>query len=268
MKTDFFVANRRDARVAFTLIELLVVIAIIAILAAILLPVLAKAKDRANRASCMSNLHQQGMAFTIYTGDNNNRYPDLRYAPFTPTDGTPAGSWPWDISTNFTSRMTDNGCSRNVFYDPAYPQFNSDQTWNFTTYYPGDIGPGGGFRILDYVYLLPGAGQNAGGVSEAPYWKTNSLQMPGRPSLSDSELVVDVVIYETSPNASYTSISVGSLASATPRLVQRTSHLEGNLPAGSNILFEDGHVSWRLWGAMYNNGHPKLYFGNNPIFFF
>ncbi len=54
---------------AFTLIELLVVIAIIAILAAILLPVLAKAKARAQAAQCMNNTKQLTLAWTMYGGD-------------------------------------------------------------------------------------------------------------------------------------------------------------------------------------------------------
>lgn len=59
----------------FTLIELLVVIAIIAILAAMLLPVLAAAKRRAQRINCVSNLRQVGLGLRIWEGDNGNAYP-------------------------------------------------------------------------------------------------------------------------------------------------------------------------------------------------
>jgi len=99
---------------AFTLIELLVVIAIIAILAALLLPALGSAKNRAQRASCINNLRQLGLAVMMYADNNNDRLPPTLFNP----EKDP-GSGPWESYTLFVG-ASQKAADQRVPYNLGY----------------------------------------------------------------------------------------------------------------------------------------------------
>jgi prepilin-type N-terminal cleavage/methylation domain-containing protein len=138
----------------FTLIELLVVIAIIAILAAMLLPVLAAAKRRAQRINCVSNLKQVNLAMRIWEGDNGNQYPMAV--------STSAGGCMEDLACTSNTKGYEAGGITNIFDDCSNEMSTtkifvcpSDSTRNYATNF-GELGqtspqsPGAGTNGISY----------------------------------------------------------------------------------------------------------------------
>ena len=216
--------NPRPARLrnGFTLIELLVVIAIIAILAAMLLPALARAKEKGKRVKCVSNLRQVGIALRMYGDDNQEKLPNQ------PAGG---GGWLWDLPTLTADLLTQAGGKRQILYCPGSTASVKDIDLWWTS--------SSSQRTTSYGWLF----ERPGPPPLLPP-KRFLTHFTGTNNPVETELVVDAVICNTANTNEFARVSSGVIA------YHSTSHLEGRRPAGGNILFLDCHVSWRKFSAM------------------
>jgi prepilin-type N-terminal cleavage/methylation domain-containing protein len=264
------VGSRRSILRAFTLIELLVVIAIIAILAALLLPALAKAKDKAKTANCLSNLHQWGLAEVMYSTDN---------ADGLPHDGMgQTGQYPDSTSPFNGSRDQNQWFNLLPGYVAEKPLFQytlnagSSASYNATVLpFPGRLGkiwhcPSATMSAGDMTAVTGQGGEGffslgmnidlkqqydaaTGGGSAMPYPrmpKVTTLQKP-----SATVLMLDMAFNSTEWPYNNTFYSVNP-AGRWRAFAQRHSSKKGSI-----LAFIDGHAQYFKWAYVYNQQNPS-----------
>jgi prepilin-type N-terminal cleavage/methylation domain-containing protein len=245
------IGSRPKFRNAFTLIELLVVIAIIAILAAILLPSLAQAKARGQRAYCMNSLRQIGIFFQYFTDDNDDYFPGHRNH-----GNTLHGNGDANLSLSNWWGTTIVGTKEgrtNVFHCPVISATKPKKepggtvwTWAFDC---NRVGYGfNGYFLGRHPYCNPAnpdgfvesTSQTVGGVtytfSSYGHFKRNRIKSP-----SENLLIGDKRPYG-SPPAWGSSLwwPTANMNAGLYEGIDTTRH-----PGGSAIVFNDSHVEMR-----------------------
>lgn len=243
---------------AFTLVELLVVIAVIAILAALLLPVLSSAKERARRTACLNNLRQFNLGLIMYGHDNRDRLPVMV-----------GGLWAWDLPYSVADTLLQAGVTRDIMYDPGFPEMNDDGLWNFAPDYVKPDGTPGPYRVIGYAMTFPGTAsvtqtnQNIT-INPTPIPVTNTDIVLPAPDPSERVIVAGAVISapgEDDPTLRNTYQYTDIIGGYEP-LPHRSAHLRGKIPAGDNVAMMDGSARWRNFPDMM----PRTENAGTPVY--
>ncbi len=242
---------------AFTLIELLVVISIIALLVSILMPSLNQARERARRLLCASNQRQIGLSLHMYSGTNNDKLPmNMR------------GVWLWDIAYSTADYIIKTGGDRKTFYCPSDKTKTPEMShrWQYTQFEASHMAPSTrdlseegvdkllNHRVTGYFWLIDTYQGRVESIKLRKDEKGNTIESPKHwlrkmiVKFPDSvELVTDATISEEYKKG-FDCVKGGGWTLW--QNLDRTNHMKGDEPQGGNILYVDGHVSWRDYSEM------------------
>ena len=251
----------RERRRGFTLIELLVVIAIIAILAAMLLPALARAKQKAQRANCLSNLKQWAIAQTLYVDENNQIYPSTKIPNGTP--GTPGDyiedqpRWLDLTDVEYNNNAAGTTYGRDAWFNALPPYIKSKPLWQYslTTTGPLEFNQGNNiFHCPTAVSQPLDSSLNQGtrvifhfGMNSKGMWEQNGTvqALPVKASMvkSPSAFVMfsdNRVRADETPYFGNDATKASNLG--TPQ--NYTSRFSSRHGGGGDIAFSDGHAAY------------------------